>query len=98
MGDTACKLKVILDGGNAYRLLESMCETASAADSSLFTDENSYPLIEKLIKLEKQATECQDMLLDIIGYNGPRPPFFKHKYSETSPSTTAETDNSSIVP
>jgi hypothetical protein len=77
MGGQQCKLKIILDGGNAYQLIESLCETVTAADSSLFTDENSYPLIEKLIKIEKQAVECQDMLLDIVGYDGPRPVLFK---------------------
>jgi hypothetical protein len=76
MGELQCKLKVILDSGNAARLYESLRETAQVADNELFTDENSYPLIKKLIEAEKAATECQDLLLDIVGYDGPRPQFF----------------------
>lgn len=76
MGDTACKLKIILDGGNAARLYQSLADAATQVDAELFTDEDSYPLIKKLIAAEKAATECQDLLLNIVGYTGPRPQFF----------------------
>ncbi len=80
MGEAACKLKIILDGGNGYRMLEGLCDAVDKTNAEMFTDENSYLLIEKLIKIEKLATECQDHYLDIIGYDGPRPQFFKEKH------------------
>jgi hypothetical protein len=80
MGETACKAKIIIDGDNVSGLLSGFCEaTANLSDAevAMLTDEKAYPIIEKLIKMEKLATECQDLLLDAIGYDGPRPKFFK---------------------
>lgn len=80
MGELACKTKIIIDGDNVGGLLEGLCEaTANLSDSqiAMLTDEKAYLIIEKLIKMEKLATECQDMLLDAVGYDGPRPRWFK---------------------
>lgn len=73
MGDAACKLKIILDGGNASRLIESICETTQAADASLFTDEAAYPIIKNLNTMEDLAVETQKMLVKVIHYDGPLP-------------------------
>lgn len=76
MGDLACRTKIIIDGGNAVGLAESICEaTQNLTDkqTALLTDEAAYPIIKKLIKAEQALTEAQNMLLDLIGYDGPRP-------------------------
>lgn len=80
MGEQACKLKIILDGDNVGGLVEGLCsatENLSGEQVLLLTDEKAYPIIERLIKMEKLAVECQDLLLDAIDYDGPRPKFFK---------------------
>lgn len=80
MGDVQCRTKIILDGDNVAGLIEGLCaatENLTAEQVAMLTDDNAYPIIEKLIKMEKLATECQDALLDTIGYDGPRPKFFK---------------------
>ena len=76
MGQTACKAKIILDGGNAVGLAESICEATqnlSDAEVDKLTDEVAYPIIEQLIKAEAALGKAQNMLLDAIDYDGPRP-------------------------
>jgi hypothetical protein len=76
MGDQSCKLKIILDGGRAAGIVESLCEATqnlSDAQVAILTDSVAYPIINKLIKIEKLADECHNMLLDAVGYDGPRP-------------------------
>lgn len=80
MGDVQCRTKIILDGDNIGGLIEGLCsatENLTDEQVSLLTDEKAYPIIERLIKMEKLAVECQDLLLDVVGYDGPRPKFFK---------------------
>ena len=76
MGGTSCKAKIILDGASAAGLAESICEaTQNLSDDQVakLTDEVAYPIIKKLIKAEEVLTEAQNMLLDAIEYDGPRP-------------------------
>lgn len=76
MGGTACKAKIILDGGNVVGLAESICEaTQNLTDEQVqkLTDDVAYPIIEQLIKAEAALTKAQNMLLDAVGYDGPRP-------------------------
>lgn len=79
MGQLACKTKIVIDGDNGANLLLALCERVEAMtpdEVAMLTDEKAYPLIKKLIKIEKLATECQDDFLTIIGYDGPRPEWF----------------------
>ena len=76
MGELACKTKIIIDGGNAVGLAESICEaTQNLSDdqTAKLTDAVAYPIIKKIIKAEEALTEAQNLLLDAVGYDGPRP-------------------------
>jgi len=76
MGGQSCKLKVILDGSNAGGLAEAICETTqnlSDEQAELLTDDVAYPIIKEIIKAEHSLKKAQDMLLDVVGYDGPRP-------------------------
>ena len=76
MGDQQCKLKIILDGSRAVGIIEAVCEAAqnlSDEQVAMLTDAVAYPIINKLIKIEKLGDECHNMLLDAVGYDGPRP-------------------------
>lgn len=76
MGQLACKTKIIIDGGNAVGLAEAICEaTQNLTDEqvSKLTDAKAYPIIKQLISAELALARAQDMLLDAIEYDGPRP-------------------------
>lgn len=76
MGEQACKLKIILDGSSAAGLAEALCEaTQNLTDEQVtkLTDAVAYPIINHLITAEKSLTKAQNMLLDAVGYDGPRP-------------------------
>lgn len=76
MGALACKTKIILDGGNAAGLAESICEATQNLDGAQvlkLTDEVAYPIIKRIIAAEKSLSEAQDLLLDAVEYGGPRP-------------------------
>ena len=76
MGEIACKTKIIIDGGNAVGLAESICEaTQNLSDEQVakLIDAVAYPIIKHLIAAEKSLTQAQNLLLDAVGYDGPRP-------------------------
>lgn len=76
MGGLACKAKVILDSGNAAGYAQSLCNTTmslSDKQTDKLTDEVAYPIIERLITAETALEDAHNMLLDAIGYDGPRP-------------------------
>ena len=76
MGAEACKAKVILDGGSAAGYAQALSNTAmslSDKQTAKLTDAVAYPIIERLITAEAALEEAHGMLLDAIGYDGPRP-------------------------
>lgn len=76
MGALACRTKIILDGGNAAGLAESICEaTQNLSDEQVekLTDAKAYPIIKQIILAEKSLAAAQNMLLDAVEYDGPRP-------------------------
>lgn len=76
MGEQACKLKIILDGGSAAGYAQALVDTAKALDSketAVLTDDVAYPIIEQLIFAEDALQMAHNLLLDAIGYTGPRP-------------------------
>lgn len=80
MGELACKTKIIIDGDNVSGLLSGLCEATanlSPEQIAMLTDEKAYPIIKILINMEEEAVKCQNLLLDAIQYDGPRPKFFK---------------------
>lgn len=73
MGDTACKLKIILDGGSAAGYAQALTDAAKVASDEVFTDEVAYPIIKHLITAENALEKAHNLLLDAVGYSGPRP-------------------------
>ena len=77
MGETACKAKIIIDGQNLIGLTSAVCESTDSLSADVFTDENAYPIIERLNKAEAHVIEAQKLLLKVVGYDGPLPAFLK---------------------
>lgn len=76
MGDLACKTKIILDGSSAAGYAQAIVDTVksfSDKQTSVLTDEVTYPIIYKMIDAEHALEEAHNMLLDAVGYDGPRP-------------------------
>lgn len=76
MGAQACKLKIILDGSSAAGYASAIVEAAKAMsdeDAAQLTDPVAYPIIKRLIQAERALGEAHNMLLDAVGYTGPRP-------------------------
>lgn len=76
MGASACKLKIILDGGSAAGYAQALTNAAlgmTEKETSLLTDEAAYPIIKRLITAEKALEEAHNLFLDAIKYDGPRP-------------------------
>ena len=76
MGALPCKTKIILDSGRAAGLAESMSEAAQGLtdeQTAMLTDAIAYPIIKNLIAAEHALEEAHDLLLNAVGYKGPRP-------------------------
>lgn len=76
MGAAACKAKIILDSGSAAGYAQALADTAKALDSketAALTDDVAYPIIEQLIFAENALEMAHNLLLDAVGYTGPRP-------------------------
>lgn len=73
MGEQACKLKIILDGGSAAGYAQAIVETVKLTDAEVLSDAVAYPIIKRLIVAERALEEAHNLLLDAVGYDGPRP-------------------------
>lgn len=85
MGALACKTKIILDSGSTAGYAQAICsatQSLSDKEASKLTDDVAYPIIERLITAERALDEAHNMLLDAVGYDGPRPA--KVEYSQDS--------------
>lgn len=80
MGEQACKLKIILDSGNAAGYAQAIRDTVrtfSEEETATLTDKVAYPIIERLVYAESALEQVHNLLLDAIGYTGPRPGGYK---------------------
>lgn len=76
MGEQACKLKIILNGGSAAGYAQAIVNTAMAMsdeDAAKLTGAAAYPIIREMIKAESALERAHNLFLDTIGYDGPRP-------------------------
>ena len=73
MGGLPCVTKIVLDGGGAAGYAQAIVEAAKTADPALLTDEVAYPIIKQIISAEHALEKAHNMLLDAVGYDGPRP-------------------------
>ena len=76
MGDQVCKLKIILDSGSAAgyaQAISNMVMNFSDKDAAKLTNEVAYPIIERLVYAESALEQVHNLLLDAVGYTGPRP-------------------------
>lgn len=73
MCDSSCRAKIVLNGGNAARLIEQSCETLQFFfnDGGTFAHDEGEKLILRLNKLEDDAVDLQKAVLKSIGYSGP---------------------------
>lgn len=83
MGEQACKLKIILDSGSAAgyaQAVSDMVKGFSDKEAAKLTDDVAYPIIEQLIHAEHALRKTHNLLLDAVGYDGPRPDTpYKHE-------------------
>lgn len=77
MGALACKAKIILDSGSAAGYATAVRDTVASLTpeeaTAWLTDEAAYPIIKQLIKAEHALEAAHNLLLDAVGYTGPRP-------------------------
>lgn len=76
MGQEACYLKILLDSRSAAGQADAISvatEALGIKGATIFTDEVAYPIIEELITAEHALDKAHGLLLDAIGYDGPRP-------------------------
>lgn len=76
MGELACKTKIILDGSSAAGYAQAVVtatQNLSDKQVSKLTDDVAYPIIGKMIEAEHALEKAHNMLLDAVGYDGPRP-------------------------
>jgi hypothetical protein len=67
----ACQTKIIINGGNVARILESTCEGLQHFFSNGGSLQHSLALIKALNDIESQAIEVQKLALKATGYTGP---------------------------
>lgn len=80
MGALACKTKIIIDVDNLAGFAEGLCEaTKELSDEQVvkLTDQVGYSIIRSLNEAEKLVLGAQKILLDTVGYDGPRPDYLK---------------------
>ena len=76
MGALPCRTKIILDGGRAAGLAESIRDAAMGLtdeQTAMLTDAAAYPIIKQVIAAETALETAHNLLLDVVGYHGPRP-------------------------
>lgn len=76
MGALACKTKIILDGRSVAGYAEAICDAVqdlSADQIDFIEDKEGYAIINQLITAERALQKAHNLLLDAMGYNGPRP-------------------------
>lgn len=73
MGGEQCKLKIILDSGSAAGYAQAVCDATKLVADKILTDAVAYPIINELIVAERALDKAHNLLLDAVGYDGPRP-------------------------
>jgi hypothetical protein len=81
MGETACKLKIILDGTNVSGLANSLCTAVrylTAEEVARLDDKVGYDIIKKINEAENLLVDAQKLLVDdVLDYHGPLPNMLK---------------------
>jgi hypothetical protein len=67
--DLACKTKIIINGGNAARLLDVACTAIEYMDAREI--EHGEEIIKILNRMEDDAVKVQKLILKGVGYDGP---------------------------
>jgi hypothetical protein len=69
--DLACQTKIIINGGNAARLLDVACTAIEYMNAEQINKMNGKKIIEILNRMEDDAIEVQRLILTGTGYTGP---------------------------
>jgi len=73
MCDLACKTKIIINGDNAAKALETLCEQVEWARDRELDLPHGNKLIEILNRIEDDTFKAQRLLLEDLGFTGPWP-------------------------
>lgn len=74
MGGLACATKIVLDSGRAAGLAMALTDVATTSkEVDQLPDDVAYPIIEQIIYAEEALEMAHNLLLDAVGYTGPRP-------------------------
>lgn len=68
--DLACQTKIIINGGNAAKLIEQSCEALQHFFNNGGKLKSGAKLIDALNALEDGAVDLQKQVLDQVGYKG----------------------------
>jgi hypothetical protein len=73
MGGTACKAKVILNGGAVQDGANRLCYAVEETEYSALTDKQWTTIIEHLNVAEDSVNKAQRAYLEALGFTGPWP-------------------------
>jgi hypothetical protein len=68
--DLACQTKIVLNGGNAAKLIEQSCEALQHFFNNGGKLKNSTEVISLLNSLEDSAVSLQKLVIKSVGYEG----------------------------
>lgn len=71
--DLACQTKIIINGDNVAKLVETLCEQVEYRRNNDLPIPNGHAVIKALNDAEDAACKAQRLFLRGIGYQGPLP-------------------------
>lgn len=73
MGGTACKAKVILNGGAVGTLAGGLCYLVEETEYNALTDQQWTSVIKHLNDAEDSVVKARRAFLEALGFTGPWP-------------------------
>lgn len=77
MGGTACKAKVILNGGAVQDGANRLCYLVDETEYNALTDDQWIAVIEHLNEAENAVNSATKEFLEALGFEGPWPKSLK---------------------
>lgn len=77
MGGSACKAKVILNGGAVQDIANRLCYVVDETEYDALTDEQWIKIIEHLNAAEDSMNKATRTFLESMGFAGPWPKALK---------------------
>jgi hypothetical protein len=73
MGEQACKLKIILNGGTVYNEAEELCNQVEQLAPEKFSYNEGYTIVRLLNTAENAVLAAKRVFLEMNGFSGPWP-------------------------